>query len=240
MENHHNHIDSNLIDSIIHVKSDRIKQQEKYRQLITWFSFSLSIFAIILVFEWKTFDEGSLVQLTSLSGEFEDLVDVPITQQPPPPTPAVQQPMIIEVPDEEEIEEDILIDLDITMNEEDVIEEIVSFTEPVEEVAEEIYQIVQEMPSPIGGLEAFYAYLNKNLKYPPHAARMNIQGRVFMAFVVEKDGSLTDITVMKGIGAGCDEEAIRVLQNAPKWKPGKQRGVPVRVRYSFPFVFQLN
>ena len=121
-----------------------------------------------------------------------------------------------------------------------MIEEIVSFTEPVEEVAEEIYQIVQEMPSPIGGLEAFYAYLNKNLKYPPHAARMNIQGRVFMAFVVEKDGSLTDITVMKGIGAGCDEEAIRVLQNAPKWKPGKQRGVPVRVRYSFPFVFQLN
>lgn len=240
MENPHNHIDSNLIDSIIHVKSDRIKQQEKYKQLITWFSFSLSIFAIILVFEWKTFDEGSLVQLTSLSGEFEDLIDVPVTQQPPPPAPTVQQPMIIEVPDEEEIEEDIQIDLDINMNEEDVIEKIVSFTDPIEEVAEEIYQIVQEMPSPVGGLEAFYAYLNKNLKYPPQAARMSIQGRVFLNFVVERDGSITDIVVTKGIGAGCDEESIRVMSNAPNWNPGKQRGVPVRVRYSFPFVFQLK
>ena len=69
---------------------------------------------------------------------------------------------------------------------------------------------------------------------------MGIEGRVFMSFVVEKDGSLTDIVVMEGIGAGCDEESIRVLKNAPKWNPGKQRGVPVRVRYSFPIIFRLG
>ncbi len=240
MENRHHFIDAKLIDSIIDAKSMRVKEREKYKNLITWFSFSLSIFAIILVFEWKSFDEGSQVQLSSLAVDFEELIDVPITQQPPPPQPAIQQPMIIEVPDDEEIEEDIKIDLDINMNEEDVIEEIILLPALEEEVAETIWQIVQEMPSPVGGLEAFYAYLNKNLKYPSQASRMNIQGRVFMAFVVEKDGSLTDVKVMKGIGAGCDEESIRVLENAPKWNPGKQRGVPVRVRYSFPIAFRLN
>jgi periplasmic protein TonB len=240
MDNKHKIIDARLVDSFISVKSDRIRHIEKYRHLITWFSFSLSILAVITVFEWKTFDEGSTVQLTSLSENFEDLMDIPLTQQPPPPPPAVQQPMIIEVPDDEEIEEDIEIDLDISMTEEDVIEEIVMMAEPEEEVAETIYQIVQEMPSPVGGLEAFYAYLNKNLKYPSQARRIGIEGRVYMSFVVEKDGSLTDIAVMKGIGAGCDEESIRVLQNAPKWNPGKQRGNPVRVRYSFPIIFRLG
>ena len=69
---------------------------------------------------------------------------------------------------------------------------------------------------------------------------MGIEGRVFMIFVVEKDGSLTDVSVLKGIGAGCDEESIRVLKNAPKWNPGKQRGNPVRVRFNFPIAFKLN
>ena len=240
MENHQKTINSALVEEIINVKSDRIKRRESTKYVYTWFSFCLSIAAIIYVFEWKTFDEGSLVQLTSLVDNFEDLVDVPVTQQPPPPPPAIQQPMIIEVSDEEEIEEDIVIDLDIAMNEDDVIEEIIIFDAPEEEVAETIHQIVEEMPSPIGGLAAFYSYLNKNLYYPAQARRMGIEGRVFMIFVVEKDGSLTDVSVLKGIGAGCDEESIRVLKNAPKWNPGKQRGNPVRVRFNFPIAFKLN
>jgi len=228
------------IEGLIQSKSDRIEKRNQFKYVTTWFSYCLSIAFIILVFEWKTFDQGSMVQLSSISDQFEDLLDIPVTLQPPPPQPVVQQPEVVEVPDEVEIEEDIKIDLDINMNEEDIIEDIVSMPGPKEEEAETIFQIVEEMPSPKGGFEEFYKYLNKNLKYPPKASRTNIEGRVFLSFVVETDGSLTDIQVMKGIGAGCDEESIRVMQNAPKWNPGKQRGNPVRVRYAFPIVFRLN
>jgi protein TonB len=228
------------IDDIIQVKSERNKKRERYRGIITWLSFCISLASVILVFEWRTYDAGSVVQLASLNDSFEDMLDIPVTQQPPPPPPAVQQPVVIEVPDDEEIEEEISIDLDIEMTEDQVIEEIVAFEAPEEEVAETIHQIVEEMPTPVGGLAAFYKYLSKNLQYPSQARRMGIEGRVYMLFVVEKDGTLTDITVQKGIGAGCDEESIRVLKNAPKWNPGKQRGRPVRVRYSFPIIFKLN
>lgn len=240
MKKHQKSIESSVVESIINVKSDRKAKHDKYKNAITWFSFCVSISAIILVFEWKSFDEGSMVQLTSLAGNFEDLVDIPQTRQPPPPPPAVQQPVVIEVPDDEEIEENIEFDLDINMNEDDAIEELIVHEEPEAEEAETIFQIVQEMPTPKGGLSAFYKYLNKNLKYPPQARRLGIDGKVYLLFVIEKDGSITDITVQKGIGAGCDEESIRVLGNAPKWNPGKQRGNPVRVRYSFPFVFRLD
>ncbi|MCG8310823.1 MAG: energy transducer TonB [Cytophagales bacterium] len=240
MEKRQNLIKSTEIEALITAKSDRVDRRERSKHAITWFSFCMSILSIILVFEWKTFEQGGMVQLTSFDPEFEDLLDIPVTQQPPPPPPAVQQPVVIEVPDDEEIEEEIEFDLDINMNEDDVIEEIVAFEAPEEEVAETIFQVVEEMPSPRGGMRAFYKYLNENLKYPQKAARIGMQGRVFLSFVVETDGSLTDIKVLRGIGAGCDEESIRVMQNAPKWNPGKQRGNPVRVRYFFPIVFRLN
>jgi len=89
-------------------------------------------------------------------------------------------------------------------------------------------------------MSAFFGYLKKNLKYPNTARRMGIDGNVYVTFVVERDGSFTNIKVMKGIGAGCDEEAIRVLQEAPNWKPGKQRGQPVRQRIQMPIRFVLN
>lgn len=240
MENLRNVDKESTIDDLIKVKSQRISKREERKHVIKWFSFCLSILAIILVFEYKTFDEGSMVQLADLSDQFEDLVDVPVTQQPPPPPPVVQQPVVIEVPNDEEIEEEIEFNLDINMNEDDIIEEIVSMPEPDEEPVDVIWTIVEEKPEPKGGLQAFYKYIGKNLKYPDKAKRVGIEGKVYLSFVVEKDGSLTDVAVMRGIGAGCDEESIRVLQNAPKWNPGKQRGNPVRVRYSFPIHFQLN
>ena len=78
------------------------------------------------------------------------------------------------------------------------------------------------------------------MKYPNQARRMGIEGRVFVQFVVDKDGQLTEIKAVKGIGAGCDEEAVRVLKSAPKWKPGKQRGRPVKVRMILPITFKLS
>lgn len=95
---------------------------------------------------------------------------------------------------------------------------MLSFTEAqVEEIeGEEIFMVVENKPEPIGGMEGFYKYIAQNMVYPKEARRVGIEGRVFLQFLIRKDGSLTDIKLLKGIGHGCDEEAIRVLQNAEK------------------------
>jgi protein TonB len=85
-----------------------------------------------------------------------------------------------------------------------------------------------------------YKFLGKNLKYPTAAQRANIQGKVFLSFIVEKDGSITDIETMKGIGFGCDEEAMRVVKLMPKWIAGKQNGRNVRVKFTIPVFFRLD
>ena len=104
----------------------------------------------------------------------------------------------------------------------------------------EIFTNVEVLPTFPGGLEKFGAFLGKNLRYPPVARENGIQGRVYCTFVVEKDGSLTDIKVTRGIGGGCDEEAVRVLKSSPKWNPGVQNGRNVRVSYTVPIFFQLQ
>src|SRR5690606_28347366 len=107
--------------------------------------------------------------------------------------------------------------------------DIVDLPAPTDEKPDEIFIGAEEMPSFRGGLKGFYDYFGKNVEYPKLAKKSNITGTVVVSFVIDKDGSITDIKVIKGIGFGCDEEAVRVLKNAPKWNPGKQRGVPVKV-----------
>ena len=100
---------------------------------------------------------------------------------------------------------------------------------------------IETPPSFPGGINKFYAYVAKNVKYPPMAAENNIQGKVFLSFVVEKNGELTDIQLAgKKLGGGTDEEAIRVLKSSPKWTPGIQNGKPVRVKYNIPISFTLS
>jgi periplasmic protein TonB len=200
----------------------------------------LSLAIVTMAFEWKSYDDRNLMDLGNVNDEFEDVMEIPPTEQPPPPPPKVQQPEIIEVPDEEEIEDEIEIDLDVEITEETQIEEMVFEEAPEEEVADEIFTVVEDQPTPKGGMQAFYEYVSKNMKYPAQARRMGVEGRVFVQFVVDKDGTITDVKAVKGIGAGCDEEAVRVLQNAPKWNPGKQRGRSVRVRMVLPITFQLG
>ena len=194
---------------------------------------------IVFAFENKSYDDNDIVLQGQVTEIVDDLLDIPPTEQPPPPPPKIQQPEIIEVPDEEEIEEEIEVDLDIEITEEEVIEEIV-FEEVAEEVADEIFTIVEDSAEPDGGMEAFYKFVKKKLKYPSQARRMGIEGRVFVEFVVAKDGTLTSVRSIKGIGAGCDEEAVRVIKSHPKWKPGKQRGKPVRQKIVLPITFQLG
>ncbi len=96
------------------------------------------------------------------------------------------------------------------------------------------------MPEPYGGAAAWNKFLGRNLKYPDMAVDGHIQGKVWVSFIVEKDGHLSNIVVERGLGYGTNEEAIRVLKMSPAWKPGVQNGQPVRVRYTLPINFLIN
>jgi len=115
-------------------------------------------------------------------------------------------------------------------------------TEAVAVDDNQVYDFVsiEKQPEFPGGLKKFYDYLGKAIKYPPMAQENNVQGKVFLSFVVEKDGKLTDITVTRGLGSGTDQEAIRVLKASPRWNPGIQNGKPVRVKYNINVNFTLN
>lgn len=200
----------------------------------------ISMALVVMAFEWKQYDET----LSSLVGKntntFEEMIEVPPTDLPPPPPPQIQAPVIIEVPDEKEIEEDLDIKFDVEASEETKIEEVVVVAEEAKEEVDEIFSIVEEPASPKGGMPAFYKYVFDKMKYPPQARRMGIEGKVFVEFVIGKDGSITDVRAVKGIGAGCDEEAVRVIQGAPPWSPGKQRGKSVKQRMVLPITFKLG
>ncbi len=103
-----------------------------------------------------------------------------------------------------------------------------------------VYTFVDVIPQFPGGEEALYKYLGENVKYPQAAKDKGIQGKVFVSFVVEIDGSISEIKVLRGIGEGCDEEAVSVMKNMPKWIPGSMNGIPVRVQYNLPFSFTLT
>ncbi|MCK9450742.1 MAG: M56 family metallopeptidase [Bacteroidales bacterium] len=104
----------------------------------------------------------------------------------------------------------------------------------------EIFTVVEEMPVYPGGASEMMNFLANNIQYPEQARRQKIQGRVFVNFVVEKDGAVSNVKILRGIGSGCDEEAIRVVELMPKWKPGKQRGQAVRVSFNLPVKFVLE
>lgn len=186
--------------------------------------------------------------------------------KPPPPPPQVEppKPKVDQVrfpppvvkPDNEVIEKDppTVKDLEVKdpgqkdqkgdPNQEIRIDEAVGKAEITQKVVEESNEIVsfaavEKLPKFPGGDEAFGRYLGKAINYPPVAKENNVQGRVTVSFVVERDGSLTDIKVIRDIGSGCGAEAIRVLQKSPKWSPGIQNGKPVRVAYTMPINFTL-
>jgi len=221
----------------------RIKKRKEQARSILFNAVGLciSLMLVITAFEWKTYDSGHIIDLGSMQVDFEEILEIPITEQPPPPPPKSQAITIIEVPDIEEIKEDIQISLDVEVTEESVMEEVIyEMTEVEEEAVDEVFLFVEEAPHPIGGMKSFYEYVANHLHYPAIALRMGIEGKVYVEFIINQDGSLTDFQILKGIGADCDDEALRVLKASPKWAPGKQRGKPVKVKMALPIIFVLE
>jgi protein TonB len=198
---------------------------------------------VYMAFEMKSYETSSATQFERTDVIVEEEM-VEITQQEKielPPPPPQQTILFQEVADDIKIENDIDIDAEANASTEI---EAVTWNRPAaveEDIAEEeVFVIVENNPEYPGGDEARLNFLRNNIKYPQMARETGIQGTVYVGFVVEKDGSVTQVKVLRGIGGGCDEEAIRVTKMMPKWKAGKQRGKEVRVSYSMPVKFTLQ
>ena len=219
------------------VKKNPDANLEKKRAGFIFVGLVFSLAVVLLAFEYTTYDKTSS-ELGNLNLDLIEEEIVPIAQVVPPPPPPPPKPTtgIEIVDDEEEIEEELVVeDLEVDENT-DV--EIVEMEETVEE--EEIFTIVEKMPTFPGGEAELFKWLGKNIQYPTMAQDAGIQGVVFVTFVVEKDGSVTGVRVLRGIGGGCDEEAIRRVKQMPRWEPGEQRGKPVKVQYNLPVRFTLR
>lgn len=200
----------------------------------------MAALAITLVsFQWRWYDVKPPEEIVYQGDNLED-EEIPVVQEEikEPEPPKKQEQVVLEIIEDESEEEETaeVDDTEIDMDTE--IEEIEEEEEEV--VEEEIFTFAEEMPAFKGGAQKMYEYMGKHIKYPTIAKESGIQGKVFVEFVVGKDGSIRDVKVLRGIGGGCDEEAIRVVKSMPAWNPGKQRGKPVTVRFKMPIHFQLQ
>jgi len=219
-------------------KTDRA-DLEKNRNTFILIGLVITLSLVWFAFEYKTYDkqEVQLMQNTMLDEE-EDLVVQTQRVEPPPPPPPPKQTTVIEVVEDDVKVDDIEIDAE-TDDDEEIEEQQIQEEEPEEEKEDEIFVFVEDQPTFPGGDAARIKYLQDNIHYPEMAKESGIQGTVYVTFVVEKDGRITNVKVLRGIGGGCDEEAVRIIKNMPRWKPGKQRGRAVRAQFNMPIRFVL-
>ncbi len=225
-------------------KSDKANLEKK-KGLFLQIGLVTVLALLLIAFEWTTREVT-----TSTLGELTDVVMeeeiIPITRpeeiQPPPPPPPPQVTEVLNI-----VEDDVDIDDDLFIDDVEARPDTrIDFTQMVfddEEEAEEqeIFFIVEDMPDfQGGGQDAFRQWIAENLRYPQIAAENGIQGRVFVQFVVNTDGQVSDATVVRGVDPSLDREAVRVVMASPPWTPGRQRGEAVRVAFTFPINFVLQ
>ena len=215
-------------------------EKDKLVYVLMGLVFVLSVIYVAL--EW-TEREVTKYEVTDTEFLFEEEVEIQQTTQetpPPPPPPAVQEVEVLNVVEDNVETESIEVNTEDDKETEVVIAAPVEA--PVEEEEEEVvFVVVETMPEFPGGQQALFKYLSENVKYPVIAQENGIQGRVICQFVVNRDGSIVDVEVVRSGGdPSLDKEAIRVIKSMPKWKPGKQRGKAVRVKYTVPVNFKLQ
>lgn len=221
--------------------------QDVHQQSFKFFLIGLgiSVSLAITAFEWTTEkidypDAGS-----SFDPPLESTIQLlSIRTDPPPSTPIIEKKIPTSLPalTSTSLAESITDDTpDVDFNPDDYFPEAttgtISYDLPEDDTT--IFTLAEVQPKPVGGYELFYSELSKNLKYPKHAIRNGVDGKVYVEFVVDRSGKINHMKVLKGIGAGCDEEAMRVL-SLMAWEPGRQRGKPVHVRMVMPVVFKVK
>lgn len=225
-------------------------------------SFIIAVIALILVFTtqyWgQLFEEDAVEEVVAVKTiKYTELAPPPMIEKIPPPKmnlpppvktvvkylpPKVTEQEVLEeeeMPTVDEIKENVTGSANVEGTGEVVLDETPVVTgDDFDE--NKVFSIVEESPAFEGGLEAMYGFINKNMKYPRTAQRMGVEGTVYVSFVVSNTGKITNVKVAKGIGGGCDEEAMRVVGLMPEWKPGKQNGKSVNTSFMLPFKFQLD
>lgn len=227
----------------------------KNRRFYFAIGYTVAFSFMLVAFEWKSFKEVVLEQFieVKMDESIEELQTIIIPQNTPPP-PAAPPPPVVEeleiVEDDEIVEEDVVVDVSAP---EEVSAPVVTNTQ-VEEVVEDApFVVVEDMPRYKGcesvkdndaAQECFQKelgkFLGKNITYPQRAKEASVEGIVYVSFVVGKDGKVGNVELKRGIGFGCDEEAMRVIKMLPQFTPGKQRGRPVPVIYNVPINFTLR
>ena len=225
-------------------KSEKANLENK-KLLFVEIGLIISLLIVYVAFEWTSKETN----LTMLEDNTEILVEEEIIstnmETPPPPPAAPKIPVLSDqidiVDDEIELEDDMFMNLE---DDASLGVEIMDYVEVEEEEVEEEaipFMLVEEKPSFNGGdANQFSKWVNSRLVYPEIAKENGVQGRVFLQFTVEKDGSVTKVRVLRGVDPSLDKEAVRVVSMSPKWKPGKQRDRAVPVTYTFPVIFQLR
>ena len=236
------------------VKKSKKADLEGQRSTGLLIGYIVALATMFACFEFTTreYVETDVVYATTSFVSEEEII--PITQPiftaaPPPPADAPQVAEILDIVDdnteivEEKIETSESTDQAITGPSAPVTGPVIAGPPaPVQEESDEgeIFEVVEQNPQFPGGDAALMAWLQKNLKYPSVAQENGIQGRVMVSFVVNKDGSIVDPKIIRGVDPSLDKEALRVVSNMPKWTPGRQRGKTVRVKYSLPVTFRLQ
>ncbi len=230
---------------IMEIKKNDNVNLEKRKGIFFQLGLVITLSLCLIAFEWTTGEKGANEFDTGNDDIMEEEM-IPITemeqQQPeiPPEIPKVTEMFEI-VEDDIVIENEILFEDDETSFDDEVAMYDFEVGEEEEEMEEEIFVVVEDMPTFKGGdVNKFRDWVQKRVKYPQIAAENGIQGKVFIMFVVEPDGSVSNVNIMRGIDPALDNEAIKAVKASPKWAAGKQRGAPVRVRFSITVNFQLQ
>lgn len=204
----------------------------------------LILAAMFVAFEWTKRDVVITVDSGIVDVPFEEEM-VPITEQeepkqapPPPEAPKVEE--VLQIAENDADVEESTIQSNEDKGEAVEIKYVPEVVEEEEVEEQQIFQVVEEMPEFPGGMAECLKFLAKNIKYPTIAQENGVQGRVIVQFVVNQDGSIVDPVVVRSVDPYLDKEALRVIQMMPKWKPGKQRGKAVRVKYTVPVTFKLQ
>lgn len=222
-------------------KSPKASLEDK-KMLFIMMGLVMVLSLLYIGFEW-TDKEITVYAATDTSLLAEEEIEVVQTAQELPPPPPPPAPEIVEILN---VVEDNVEVASVEINTEDNKDKVVAISAPVtsapieEEEDNVIFQVVEKMPSFPGGDAALFKFLNENVKYPVIAQENGVQGRVICQFVVNRDGSIVDVEVVRSVDASLDKEAIRVIKSMPKWSPGQQRGKPVRVKYTLPVNFKLQ
>ena len=215
-------------------------EDKKLTYALLGFVFVLSLCYVAL--EW-TEQEVTKYEVADMDFLIEEEIEIQQTTQettPPPPPPPVQEVEVLNVVEDDVETETIEINTEDDKDVEVIIQAPVEVKEE-EEDEEVVFVVVEKMPEFPGGQQALFKYLSENVKYPAIAQENGIQGRVICQFVVNKDGKIVDVEVVRSGGdPSLDKEAIRVIKSMPPWKPGQQRGKPVRVKYTVPVNFRLQ